>query len=242
MDNEQRAVPIRVLTVGKKRSRGVQLLIDEYIDKLNNYCNVEDVQLRSNPRNARDPRAQVDDEDIAVVNLLKSDDWVVMLDENGKEISSEQMAELVADAGNTGASRLAFCIGGPYGHGQQLRQRANVSIKLSSMVLNHQIALLVLMEQLYRGFLCHHHQTYLVSSCGVGRIPNLAVAHQLNIEGQLKTISAFQQWNPILVSSIVENTPYFFLSETCGPNCLKICSPSIFPTNLDHEFEIEARF
>lgn len=49
-----------------------------------------------------------------------------------------------------GASRLSFCIGGPYGHGQQLRQRANLTIKLSSMVLNHQIALLVLMEQLYR--------------------------------------------------------------------------------------------
>ncbi|XP_023524400.1 putative RNA methyltransferase At5g10620 [Cucurbita pepo subsp. pepo] len=155
-----RAVPIRVLTVGKKRSRGVQLLIDEYIDKLNNYCNVEDVQLRSNPRNARDPRAQVDDEDVAVVNLLKSDDWVVMLDEKGKEISSEQMAELVADAGNTGASRLAFCIGGPYGHGQQLRQRANVSIKLSSMVLNHQIALLVLMEQLYSSWTILKGQKY----------------------------------------------------------------------------------
>lgn len=53
MDNGQRAVPIRVLTVGKKRSRGVQLLVDEYIDKLKNYCHVEDVQLRSNPRNAR---------------------------------------------------------------------------------------------------------------------------------------------------------------------------------------------
>lgn len=53
MDNGQRAVPIRILTVGKKRSRGVQLLVDEYIEKLRNYCNVEDVQLRSNPRNAR---------------------------------------------------------------------------------------------------------------------------------------------------------------------------------------------
>lgn len=73
-----RAVPIRVLTVGKKRSRGVQLLVDEYIEKLKNYCIVEDVQLRSNPRNARDPRAQVDDEDMAVVNLLKSDDWVYL--------------------------------------------------------------------------------------------------------------------------------------------------------------------
>lgn len=121
MDDGQRAVPIRVLTVGKKRSRGVQLLVDEYIEKLKNYCIVEDVQLRSNPRNARyvivwsmlvckfclitlqyllnestmlvliryfhsaywylnfrDPRAQVDDEDMAVVNLLKSDDWVYL--------------------------------------------------------------------------------------------------------------------------------------------------------------------
>ncbi|XP_022729232.1 putative RNA methyltransferase At5g10620 isoform X2 [Durio zibethinus] len=145
-----RALPIRILTVGKKRSRGVQLLLDEYIAKLKSYCHVDDVQIRSNPKNTRNARAQVDDEDTAVVNLIRSDDWVVMLDERGLDIGSEQMAELLGDAGNTGASRLSFCIGGPYGHGQQIRERANVSIKLSSMVLNHQIALLVLMEQLYR--------------------------------------------------------------------------------------------
>nr|KYP56812.1 Putative RNA methyltransferase At5g10620 family [Cajanus cajan] len=77
-----------------------------------------------------------------------------MLDERGQDIGSEQMAELVGDAGNTarnfGASRLSFCIGGPYGHGRKMRERANLSIKSSSLVLNHQITLLVLMEQLYR--------------------------------------------------------------------------------------------
>ncbi|XP_062164373.1 putative RNA methyltransferase At5g10620 isoform X2 [Alnus glutinosa] len=144
-----RALPIRILTVGKKRSRGLQLLVDEYIGKLKNYCIVDDVQIRSNPRNARDVKAQVDDEDAAVMNLIRSDDWVVMLDENGQDIGSAQMAELVGDAGNTGASRLSLCIGGPYGHGRQLRERANLSIRLSTLVLNHQIALLVLMEQLY---------------------------------------------------------------------------------------------
>ncbi|KAF5456613.1 hypothetical protein F2P56_026079 [Juglans regia] len=145
-----RALPIRILTVGKKRSRGAQLVVDEYIAKLKHYCSVDDVQIRSNPRNAHDLRAQVDDEDSAIMNLIRPDDWVVMLDENGQDIGSEQMAELVGDAGNTGASRLSFCIGGPYGHGQQLRERANLSIRLSTLVLNHQIALLVLMEQLYR--------------------------------------------------------------------------------------------
>ncbi|XP_065620886.1 putative RNA methyltransferase At5g10620 isoform X1 [Quercus suber] len=155
-----RVVPIRILTVGKKRSPGVQLIVDEYVRKLNHYCTVDDVQIRSNPRNASDARAQVDDEDTAMMNIIRSDDWVVMLDENGQDIGSEQMAELVGDAGNTGASRLSFCIGGPYGHGRQLRERANISIKLSTLVLNHQIALLVLMEQLYRSWTILKGQKY----------------------------------------------------------------------------------
>lgn len=49
----QRVLPIRVITVGKNRSVGVQLIVDEYIDKLNKYCKFEDVQIRSNPKNAR---------------------------------------------------------------------------------------------------------------------------------------------------------------------------------------------
>ncbi|XP_015580154.2 putative RNA methyltransferase At5g10620 [Ricinus communis] len=155
-----RTLPIRIITVGKKRSPGVQLLVDEYIGKLKHYCSVDDIQLRSNPRNARDVRAQVDDEDMAAMNLMKSDDWVVMLDEHGLDIRSEQMAELVAEAGNTGASRLSFCIGGPYGHGQRIRTRANKSIRLSSMVLNHQIALVVLVEQLYRSWTILKGQNY----------------------------------------------------------------------------------
>ncbi|EOY29175.1 Methyltransferases isoform 1 [Theobroma cacao] len=155
-----RALPVRILSVGKKRSPGVQLLVDEYIAKLKCYCHVDDVQIRSNPKNARNARAQVDDEDTAVVNLIRSDDWVVMLDEHGLDIGSEHMAELLGDAGNTGALRLSFCIGGPYGHGQQIQERANVSIKLSSMVLNHQIALVVLLEQLYRSWTILKGQKY----------------------------------------------------------------------------------
>lgn len=49
----QRPVPIRILTVGKKRSRGVQLIVDEYIEKLKYYCSADDIQIRSNPKNAR---------------------------------------------------------------------------------------------------------------------------------------------------------------------------------------------
>ncbi|KAI4376227.1 hypothetical protein MLD38_014013 [Melastoma candidum] len=157
-----RAVPIRVVTVGKGRSPGLRLLLDDYSDKLRQFCAVELVHLRSNPKNARDKRVQVRDEDISVSCLLRPDDWVAMLDERGMDIGSERLAELIAGAGNTGASKLTFCLGGPYGHGPKLRERADVSIKLSSMVLNHEVALVVLMEQLYRSWtilkgLKYHH-------------------------------------------------------------------------------------
>ncbi|QHN89075.1 Putative RNA methyltransferase [Arachis hypogaea] len=66
-----RAVPIRVLSVGKKRSRELQLMIDEYAEKIKYYCSFEDVQIRPNPRNARDQRAQVDDEDAAMMNHIR---------------------------------------------------------------------------------------------------------------------------------------------------------------------------
>ncbi|KAM7459681.1 hypothetical protein LguiA_036675 [Lonicera macranthoides] len=155
-----RALPIRIVTVGKKRQRGVQLIVEDYIEKLKNYCGVEDVQIRSNPKNARDVMAQIEHEDMALMNLIKPNDSVVMLDENGVDVGSEQLAELIGDAGQTGASSLLFCIGGPYGHGRQLRDRANVSIKLSSLVLNHQIALVVLMEQLYRAWTILKGQKY----------------------------------------------------------------------------------
>ncbi|XP_028113122.1 putative RNA methyltransferase At5g10620 isoform X2 [Camellia sinensis] len=156
----QRALPIKILTVGRTRSQGVQLIVDDYIEKLKCYCRIEDVRIRSNPKNSRDVKAQVEHEDMAVMHLIRSDDWVVMLDEHGLDIESEQMAELIGDAGNTGASSLLFCIGGSYGHGRQLRQRANLSIKLSSLVLNHQIALVVLMEQLYRAWTILRGQKY----------------------------------------------------------------------------------
>ncbi|XP_010049799.1 putative RNA methyltransferase At5g10620 isoform X3 [Eucalyptus grandis] len=156
----QRALPIRVFTVGKKRSPAVQLLVDEYTSKLRRYCAVEDVQVRSNPRNAREKQAQIVDEDVAVMNLIKPDDWVVLLDEQGIDIESEEMAELIGGAADKGASKLSFCIGGPYGHGPKLRERANISIKLSSLVLNHQIALVVLMEQLYRSWTILKGQKY----------------------------------------------------------------------------------
>ncbi|XP_008781756.1 putative RNA methyltransferase At5g10620 isoform X3 [Phoenix dactylifera] len=129
-----RAIPVRVLTVGKRRSQGVQLLVEEYKEKLKNYCSIEDVLIKSNPKNTGNVKAQIEAEDMLIMQQIKPGEW--------------------------GSSRLVFCIGGPYGHGQQVRDRADVIIRLSSMVLNHQIALIVLLEQLYRAWTIIKGQKY----------------------------------------------------------------------------------
>ncbi|PAN39985.1 hypothetical protein PAHAL_7G283600 [Panicum hallii] len=155
-----RAMPMRLLTVGKKRSRGTQLLVEEYKEKLGYYCDFEDTLIRPNPKLTSDVKVQVEAEDTAMMQQLKPEDFVVVLDENGKDVISEQIADLIGDAGNTGSSRLTFCIGGPYGLGLQVRQRADATIRLSSLVLNHQVALIVLMEQLYRAWTIIKGQKY----------------------------------------------------------------------------------
>ncbi|XP_039040400.1 putative RNA methyltransferase At5g10620 [Hibiscus syriacus] len=189
-----RALPIKILTVGKARLPVVQLLVDEYIAKLKSYCHIDDVQICSNPKNAFNARAQVEDEDTAIEILLFRHymleefygllgsgppilaelraiqiglTWFVESKWCGKgKLIIEMDLEVVVkwikfpEACHNGASRLSFCIGGPYGHGQQVRKHANVSIKLSSMVLNHQIALVVLMEQLFRSWTILKGQMY----------------------------------------------------------------------------------
>ncbi|XP_031477776.1 putative RNA methyltransferase At5g10620 [Nymphaea colorata] len=155
-----KSLPVRLFTIGKKRSKGTQLLVEEYMEKLKSYCSVDDIQLKSNPKHTSDVKAQIDGEDLKIMHHIRSDDWVVVLDENGLDIGSEQMAEMVREAGNTGSSTLVFCIGGPYGHGEKLRKRADVTIRLSSMVLNHQIALIVLLEQIYRAWTILKGQKY----------------------------------------------------------------------------------
>ncbi|KAH7664766.1 23S rRNA (pseudouridine(1915)-N(3))-methyltransferase protein [Dioscorea alata] len=129
-----RALPLRILTVGKKRSPGIQLVVEEFNEKLSHYCNIHDIHIKSNPRNTSNVNAQIEAEDMNMMQQIRPEDW--------------------------GSARLSFCIGGPYGHGPQVRERADVTIRLSSMVLNHQIALIVLLEQLYRAWTIIKGQKY----------------------------------------------------------------------------------
>jgi 23S rRNA (pseudouridine1915-N3)-methyltransferase len=81
---------------------------------------------------------------------IKNSDRLVLLDERGAQPTTEGLAEWRSSAHRSGVRRLVFAIGGPYGHDPLLRSEAWRVLALSKMVLNHELARVVLVEQLYR--------------------------------------------------------------------------------------------
>ncbi|KAG1670829.1 hypothetical protein FOA52_003420 [Chlamydomonas sp. UWO 241] len=146
-----RAMPIKIINVSKGNSKGASMMADEWLDKVRRYTTVDEVTIRPNPRKAQSVEVQKTGEGEKVLKALDPRDWVVLLDERGRDVSSEDFAKMIAAAGDRGTP-LAFLIGGPFGHAEEVRARGSESVRLSRCVLNHQVAHVVLLEQLYRGW------------------------------------------------------------------------------------------
>ena len=130
-------------------------LTQEWLDKARRYATkVEEIRLPVNPQKAKDNDAAMKAEGERVMKAISASDFVVLLDERGKNLTSEQLADLVAEAGErcSSSSSLAFVVGGPFGHAGAVSDRADATLGLSRLVLNHAVARVVLSEALYRAY------------------------------------------------------------------------------------------
>lgn len=91
-----------------------------------------------------------DTEGAAILRLIKDGDYVVLLDERGRDIDTPGLAVLLDTQLQSGTKRLVFVIGGAFGVSAEVAARAILTIKLSSLVFPHMLARLILAEQLYR--------------------------------------------------------------------------------------------
>ena len=147
-----RALPIKLVMVSKGGGKAMDGACKEWSDKLSRYAPFAEIVVKTNPKNAKDPKAQMEAEGERVMKHVDARDYVVLMDERGKDLTSEAMAKLLADAGDAGHGGIVFAVGGPFGHGSDVECRADVKVRLSSMVMNHQVARIVLLEQLYRAW------------------------------------------------------------------------------------------
>ena len=86
---------------------------------------------------------------------IKPSDYVILLDERGRQLTSPEFSDALVDRGN-----VVIVIGGAYGVNEALRSRANLMVSLSKMVFPHQLVRLILIEQVYRAQAIHEHHPY----------------------------------------------------------------------------------
>lgn len=129
---------LKVAWIGKTKEAAIQSLAAEYLRRLARYIPTEPLEFAG--------------EAALLKQLDKSHVALVLLDARGRQLSSEQLADFLKDHQDRGTPALLFAIGGPDGFTDAARQRASLQLSLGKMTLPHELARVVLLEQLYRGF------------------------------------------------------------------------------------------
>ena len=138
--------------------------VDEYVKRLSGYTKVEIVEVKDESISDKPSDAEIskakDNEGKRVLSLVKNGEYLIGLDLNKKEYTSEEFASFLNEKLVDNGSNISFVIGGSYGLSDELKKRVNISITLSKLTFPHQLARLVLLEQIYRAFKILNNETY----------------------------------------------------------------------------------
>lgn len=143
---------ITLIVVGKLKEKFLVEGVAEYLKRLRKFAKVE---VREVPE-----CRTVDEEGQKVLSLVPKDSWLCVLDVSGAALSSEDFAKQIAELTLAGVSNLTFAIGGAFGLSAELRRAAAFRLSLSPMTFTHQMARLILVEQIYRAFKINRNEPY----------------------------------------------------------------------------------
>ncbi len=143
---------IKLFTIGKLKDDFYRATEHHYQKLLSSFCRLEIVELKDEKilKNSS-VSVVVEKEGERIIDALQSGKKTIALDAKGKQYSSEEFAAFVQQHKDTGVS-LQFVIGGPYGLSNKVKEKVDEKLSLSSFTFPHQLARIVLLEQLYRGF------------------------------------------------------------------------------------------
>lgn len=144
---------IKLLMVGKTDEGSLKSLLETYVKRLGHYNKFE-LEIIPDLKKTKnlDVEQQKNREGKLILAKMNTSDFVVLLDENGKQFSSEGFSEYIQKRLNSGMKQLVFVIGGPFGFSEEVYTRAQNKISLSKMTFSHQMVRLFFVEQLYRAF------------------------------------------------------------------------------------------
>ena len=143
---------IKIISIGRVRQSFVKEGEAEFLRRLPPSCHLEFIEIDCD-KFAKLPEAEKKKKEAQeLFKKVDSGAWLVALDGQGKQLSSEQFAGFIRERQNSGNEALVFAIGGVHGWDKSALQKARLSLSLSAMTFTHQMARLFLVEQVYRAF------------------------------------------------------------------------------------------
>jgi 23S rRNA (pseudouridine1915-N3)-methyltransferase len=142
---------IECWSLGKPHENYIKPGVEDFTGRIQNYYRIE-WRILAPRKNAGggSPEKSKQLESELVLALLKPDDYLIALDENGKTLSSPKLAGFIQDRANESVKRMVFLIGGAYGLDKDVLSIAKFNWSLSTLTFPHQLVRLILAEQLYR--------------------------------------------------------------------------------------------
>ena len=138
-------------SVGKPHESYVKDGIENFTKRVSKYFPVE-WNIIPAPKNAA-VLSEIDlkkAEATSILSLIQKDDFLLLMDERGKQLSSPELAQFIQQRGNESCKRIVILIGGAFGVDESVKQRANYTWSLSKLVFPHMLVRLILAEQVYR--------------------------------------------------------------------------------------------
>jgi 23S rRNA (pseudouridine1915-N3)-methyltransferase len=152
---------IKIIALGKIKEKFLKEGIDEFLKRLTPYASMEIIEL--SPIEIKDENLTqkvLEQEGEKILSHIKSTSFVITMEINGANLSSEKFAEKIEEITNQGHGEIVFVIGSSCGLATCVSNRADFKLSLSKMTFLHQFARLLLIEQIYRAFKILKNETY----------------------------------------------------------------------------------
>ena len=144
---------IKLIVVGKTKNNYLKLGEDDFIKRLKNYIKFELIIIKEEKTTTSRTESQIKNiEGDRIKHHINSSDWIIALDSHAHQKSSKMFAALFSHHMNICTKTIIFIIGGHLGLSNELLQNANEKLSISKMTFTHEMARLILLEQIYRAF------------------------------------------------------------------------------------------
>ena len=155
---------ITIISVGKIKEKFFTEAIKEYTKRLSKYCKLTEEVILDERADESFSQMEIEQvklkEGIKILNKVKDSTYLFVLDINGQQLRSEELAQKINTLGIDGNSDLTFVIGGSNGVSDEDLNRADCKLSFSKLTFPHQLFMVMLLEQIYRAFKINAGETY----------------------------------------------------------------------------------